>query len=263
MKAETETSELLELTDAHPGLFREIDPRLKLVAAALGVIASVMAPTALPPFLLGLICVVILIGGGAPLRRIILRLLAPLPVVGVLILLQAFLSGTTTLYQLHLFGRAFSIKAEGLKQGACLASRVFGATAFVMLPTLTTSVPALFEGLRRLKIPAVWLEMTYLTYRYFFKFGKLAAGIRQAQLLRGGYNNLRVGLRSFGILVGNVLIGAFDQAGKTALGMELRGYEGQLKFIGRLHWKPRDTVWLIIISLLFISYAAIIGGGLL
>ncbi|MFH0938644.1 MAG: CbiQ family ECF transporter T component [Planctomycetota bacterium] len=67
-----------------------------------------------------------------------------------------------------------------------------------------------------------------LIYRFLFLFFRISTKMRCAQELRLGYATWRLSIRSLGLLAGNLFIRVFGLARRLEIGLELRGFEGQL-----------------------------------
>jgi len=203
-----------------------LDARVKLIAV-LGICTTVILSTRvyLPLAMLAL-CVAAMLALGLPLRLIAVRLAMPLAMAGVLIVLRAFLMGTTPLFTLRLFGWNLTAMREGLMDGAVLASRVLGSVSALILFSVVTPAHKVFAALRWFRLPKTWVETAMLMYRYIFALLDHTTDVFAAQRARLGYAGLRRSLSSMGTLAGAVLVHSMEQADRTHEAMVARGYTG-------------------------------------
>ncbi len=237
-----------------------IDPRAKLLIALAALVAVVTAERTFLPLLLAGLC----LGAGAvlrvPLRLAAARLAAPLAVTALLVVLQAFVTGSTPLYSFTLAGWQLILKAEGLRQGTLLGSRVLGALSVVFLLGLVTPAHRIFQALRSFGISQTWLEVAILMYRYIFVLMDRTANIAAAQRLRLGYRGGRRSLGSFAMLAGATLIHSCEQAERTGEAMRLRGYRGTMPF-GPLPAIGRRDRLVLVVAVILITAGRLIEWG--
>lgn len=207
-----------------------VDPRPKLAIALALILAAITSSRAFLPLGVAMGCLATMMALRVPLRLILLRLAAPLGVVCVLVLLQAFLIDGTILFRLDLAGFFLTATQEGLLRGALLASRVLGAVSVVLLLSAVTPAYRLFHALRWFRVPQAWVELALLVYRYIFVLVEQAADVAAAQRVRLGYSSPSRSLGSMGVLAGTVMARSLDQALRTHEAMMLRGYHGQFPF---------------------------------
>jgi cobalt/nickel transport system permease protein len=203
---------------------------VKLVLALAALIAVVTAGRIALPLAVFICC----LGGiGAlriPARLVAARLAAPLMLVAVLVVLQAFTAGTTPLFTFSFGGWNLTARAEGLRQGALIGARVLGAVSAVFLLSVTTPAHRIFQALRWFRVSRDWLEIAVLMYRYIFVLMDRVTDLAAAQRLRLGYRARGRAIASFATLAGATVVHSFEQAGRTHDAMRLRGYRGTIPF---------------------------------
>ncbi|HSR12594.1 MAG TPA: cobalt ECF transporter T component CbiQ [Thermodesulfobacteriota bacterium] len=206
----------------HP--WTRVDPRVKLVVA-LAAISCLLLSTRVP---LPLLFLAVSLAGMAalrtPVRLVLLRLMIPLGMAAVLVVIQAFTVGQTELFDFSIWGKSIPVLREGLLQGLFLASRVIAAVSILLLFSLVTPAHTVFSALRWFRVPAGWVEIAMLMYRYTFALLDRASDVAAAQKVRLGYSGLTRSVSSVGRLAGIVLIHSYDQANRTHEAMLLRGY---------------------------------------
>ncbi len=104
-----------------------------------------------------------------------------------------------------------------------------------------TGMGPLCAALARLGVPRVFTVQLLLLHRYAFVLGAEAARMATARRLRSA--GRRPGLRSYGPLLGQLLLRAFQRAQRIHQAMLARGFDGEMCSLRSLHWAVRDTVF--------------------
>lgn len=231
-----------------------IDPRVKLLIALAALIAVVASTRPVLPLAVFILCLGTIAALRIPAKLVALRLAAPLSTVAVLVVIQTFVTGTTPIFALNLGGWTLTAKAEGLRLGLLLGTRVLGAISIVLLLGIATPAHRIFQALRGFRISKDWVEIAILMYRYIFVLMDRAGDLAAAQRLRLGYAARGRALASFTTLAGATVVHSFEQAGRTHDAMRLRGYRGTMPF-GPLPALGRRERGLIALSLIVIAAA--------
>lgn len=129
------------------------------------------------------------------------------------------------------------ISEQSVDRGVVVLARSVGAVSALLLLATTTPVPAVLDGLRRLRVPAVMLDIAGVMYRLLFMLLDTQSAIRESQAARLGYSGRRNAYRSFGTLGAAVLVRALDRARRLENGLGGRGYDGSLAVVS-----PRKPV---------------------
>ena len=209
----------------------EVDTRVKMIFVVAAIIIVVSSRHPYVPLIVFFLSLVFLLGIRIPPRIILLRLAAPLGIVGAIFFMQIFFYGM----------------AEGLAHGALIMAKVLGAVSLIIFLSMTTPVNKLLNAARWLKVPNTWVEIAMLSYRYSFVLLEDAITIRSAQKVRLGYSSLARSLRSFGELMGSTVIRTYDRSIAIYESMMLRGYNGTMQNIAwEEGFRIKDTVVIII-----------------
>lgn len=120
------------------------------------------------------------------------------------------------------------VSREGLELGVLLFMRVLAALSAVVLLNAITTLPALLEGARRLRVPGVLVDMLGLTARYIPLFLDSVHEVALAQQLRGfsvwdRRLPYRWRLRQLGWAAGGVFLRSLRQGRRTYMAMLCRG----------------------------------------
>lgn len=219
-----------------------MDARCKMIVAAALIAAAITASTVLVPLVVLTFCVCTILFLRIPARFVLLRLAAPLGIVSVLVILQAFLIPGTVLISVPLGTREIVASREGVRQGILMGARVLGAVSVMVLLGAATPAYKIFHALRWFGAPEGWVEIALLVYRYTFTLLDETADVAAAQTSRLGYSSVRRSVRSAGLLAGTVITRSMDQAMRTHEAMVLRGYRGHLPFGPAPRMRPADRI---------------------
>jgi cobalt/nickel transport system permease protein len=207
-----------------------MDARPKLVITITLILTVIRADSMTLPLVMLCSCLVTLLALRVPGKLLALRLAGPMGIVVVLVVLQMFMSGSTTLFTLSIGTWSLRATEEGLNRGLLMGARVLGAVNVMILFGFVTPAYKVFHALRWFRVPEGWVEIALLVYRYAFAFIEQASDVATAQRVRLGYSGWRRSLSSAGVLAGTVITRSLDQAIRTHEAMMLRGYTGKLPF---------------------------------
>ena len=149
-------------------------------------------------------------------------------------------------------GLSLRFSSDGVHLALVTSVRALAAVGCLAFLALTTPLTDLVSLLRRTGIPAGIIELILLIYRLIFVFAERALTGRRAQAARLGYSRFDRGLRSLGLLAGNLFQRALEQARRLEIGLAARGYTGELRVIEPkrpLSW-PRLTMSMACVGLI-------------
>lgn len=134
---------------------------------------------------------------------------------------------------------------------ASLAIRTTLCVLVALQLVATTGMERILAGLRRLGLPAVMVLQIALTYRFLTVLAGEVGRILTAYRLRApGHRGVHPA--AWGSLAGQLLLRAFDRAGRVWQAMKLRGYEGHVPLPPGLRMRGGDWLWLAVWSAWFI-----------
>lgn len=128
------------------------------------------------------------------------------------------------------------LTADSIQQAVNVFLRAVGSVAALNFLALTTPVPDLLELMRRLKAPAVLIEVMGLIYRFIFVLLDSLERMMLAHEARLGFADWRSSLRSAAMIGTNLFIEAFRRSRALETALHVRAWEGQLRVL------PRDYV---------------------
>ena len=121
----------------------------------------------------------------------------------------------------------WGISRYGLHQALFVFGRSFALTAAMYWFILVVSVQELVYLFRKIKLPAVFIDIILLVYRNIFLLLGVSEQIRQTQTCRMGYHGMRNSYRSLVSLLGQTLVLSFHRADQQYNSMMTRGYLGE------------------------------------
>ncbi len=104
-----------------------------------------------------------------------------------------------------------------------LAARSLGSAAAMNFLAFTTPLADLLEVMRRLRLPALLIELMALVYRFLFVLLGSLARMRTAQECRLGYSSFRRGMASAGLLAGGLLLDSARRTQRLQMALDSRG----------------------------------------
>ncbi|MTV48688.1 ATP-binding cassette domain-containing protein [Heliobacillus mobilis] len=166
---------------------------------------------------------------GVGLRTILSRLVWLVPFLALTLLLFPFwYPGETFWVWTAPWGGNFQLSLEGLQKALRLGLRVAVAVSSLTVLMESMSRSQFFQALRRLRIPALFLQLAELILRYVEVFRDEARRMSRARKARGyeekgGILNPHVRAVYAGFL-GTLMLRAMDRAERVYLAMLARGY---------------------------------------
>lgn len=219
---------------AHASGLGPVHPGCKTVLALGALVLCVASPSPLPPLLAAAGFGLILVGWGrVPLGRLLQLLALPASFIALssLVLIFDFGQNPVGLLDIPLAGGFISATAPGRAQALLLGARALGGVSCLYFLSLTTPLQQLITGLRKLRCPAVLIELMLLIYRFLFL---LLEGYRRrmtAADARLGFESPKRWSATVGAVAGGLLAHSFGRASRCYDAMEARCYEGKLLFL--------------------------------
>ena len=119
---------------------------------------------------------------------------------------------------------------------------------------MTTPVHRLLSAAARLRAPKALVEISLFAYRYIFVLIEDAGVIYDSQKNRLGYAALNRRFSSLGILVGSLILKAFEHSQNITVAMVQRGYDGNIPLFDHKPFNLSEVV----ISILFVVSMGIV-----
>ncbi|MGL5682164.1 MAG: cobalt ECF transporter T component CbiQ [Marinifilaceae bacterium] len=120
-----------------------------------------------------------------------------------------------------------------------------------LLLIMSSGFHTLCRGLERMRIPSIFTTQLLFVYRYIFVLIQEAIAMSRARDSRS-FGKKGYSLKMWGTLTGQLMIRTFERAERIHNAMLARGFTGSFRGAIHTQWHTRDTVYLIVWSLLFI-----------
>jgi cobalt/nickel transport system permease protein len=164
-----------------------------------------------------------------PIKYFIFRTTFFIPIfAGIIALPFLFLTKGEQLLYFQLLRFKVIITEQGLEKALAFTLRVWVCVAILMLMIMTTNFNKLVKSLELLKIPRIFLLLTFMTYRYVFvtthEFYQLLLA-KEARTFKKDRNVNLKDLKSISKLLSNLLIRAFERSERVHLAMIARGFK--------------------------------------
>ncbi|TLM72673.1 MAG: cobalt ECF transporter T component CbiQ, partial [Actinobacteria bacterium] len=219
----------------------DLDPRAKIAAVLVVVLAVVLAPAPRPLEAFAFAAFVLALTGAANLPPLtaLARSAIVLPFAGTIALLAPI---TSVGGSWSAGGIAAAYAGGGWLVAWSILAKAWMSASLLVLLSLTTPAPRLFKGLRALRLPDVILTMLSFTYRFAEVVRAQVRSMRAAVASRApGLRGWRL-VRLLGNLAGNLFVRAYERGERVHAAMLSRGYDGTLPSAEPLHARAADLV---------------------
>lgn len=204
-----------------------LDARAKIVAALVLVLGAVttapLRPAELALFLMLLAAVAAI--ARLPLRRILGRSLAVLPVAATIALLAPLQESGGSW---NAAGLAAAWSGGGWLIAWGIMSKAWLSAVCMLLLAATTRTADLLKGLRSLGVPGVFVMLLAFIARYVSVLGEQLRALRIALISRAPHLRGRRLLAALGSITGNLFVRSYERGERVYAAMLARGYTGTL-----------------------------------
>lgn len=220
-------------------LVHRLDPRTKLLVTFSFIVAvlSFGKYDLIPLLPFTLYPVVLVTLAGLPWKWILTRLLLAAPFVIFVAIFNPFIDREVVL-------QVGSLKVSGGWISFMSIMIRFGlAVCAALVLVATTGIDAICAALVRLKAPRVFVVQILLMYRYLFLLIEEAVRMWRAHSLRS-FKGTRLQLKTYGSLVGRLLLRTLDRGQAIHRAMRSRGFTGEIRWTLRYRAGVNDLVFL-------------------
>jgi len=233
-----------------------IDPRVKIAGCAALLAINLLGGVWLVPAVIVLVMFLLMIAGGIPYRRQLMMIAFPSTFALFAVASQTVFKGTEVFASLG----PVDLHVDGLMHGLFLSLRVVAGGLVVVVLGVTTPLNRLCLALRWFRVPATFVEVTQLTYRYLFDIYAEYSRMREAQRSRLGWSSAHSGLASSRMLGGSLFLRVYERGLRSSEAMRCRGagpvVAGQLARLSRRDLVAGLTLIALLLALSTISVAA-------
>ncbi len=123
----------------------------------------------------------------------------------------------------------------------------------VLILILTTGFYPLCRGIQQMGVPSVLATQLLFVYRYLFVLLQEALSMNRALTARG-FGRQSFPFRTWGVLIGQLLIRTVSRAERINRAMLSRGFTGTIRSTVRFRWRGSETSYLIVWVVLFLLF---------
>jgi cobalt/nickel transport system permease protein len=247
------------------GWLQQLDPRTKIIGGLALLIAVAFAHTS--AVLLAVACLAALAAATSriPPGRFLRRIWLTVPLFTALIALPATLDvvtpGPAVVNLGTWFGHALSVTAPGIAGAIRLVSRTGASISIVLLLTITTPWNRLLSALSTLRVPAMFVAVLAMAWRYVFLLTAIVTDLFLARRARAagvtrGRDGAREGRGVIAATAGTTLARSHHLSGEVYQAMVARGYTGAIRTMA----SPKRTRLDLSITLLALVVAVSVVG---
>lgn len=139
--------------------------------------------------------------------------------------------GAGRLAGLTISGITVGITYNGLVTAGGLFLKSLGAVSCLYFLSLTTPAVEIAAVMRKLRFPALFIELTDLIYRFIFVMQAIAGEIYTSQSSRWGYASVKNSTNSLGQLTAALFVKALHRSQTLFTALSSRGYNGQVNVL--------------------------------
>ncbi len=154
--------------------------------------------------------------------------------------------------------------AQGLHQAGIIALKANAVVLCLMALVGTMEPPTLGHALARLKVPERLIHLMLFTVRYIEVIHQEYQRLRIAMKTRGfrPRNSLHT-YRSYGYLIGMLLVRALERSERILQAMKCRGFTGRLPLLDTLTYQRHDVIAALVWSGILVALLGsdILSGG--
>ncbi|MFN8498103.1 MAG: cobalt ECF transporter T component CbiQ [Anaerolineae bacterium] len=245
-----------------PGALQVVDPRVKIIGFLAILLAVAFARNLWVLLCLYAFALLLAWVSRVPLARFVKRVWLALPFFTGLVALPVIFSFITPGIPLVVLSTSpyIAITEQGVRAAAFLILRVGTSVSFAVLLVLVTPWATLLRALSVLKVPAVFLLVLGMTYRYIYLLLRTASDMflaRQSRVVgrMKSTDQRRVVTQTMGNLLGK----SYDMSQDVYLAMLSRGYRGRPRTLDQFKMTGRDWLW--VAGLVTVAIVAGIAGG--
>lgn len=228
------------------GWLDQFDPRLRLLTALLFALTTVSLQQT--PLLILVLTASLLTAkfSGLAGSLLIKRLLAMEGFMVVLLIMLPFSVPGDSLFTLG----PFSASEQGFVRALQIVLKANAIVIMLMTLIGTLEPVVLGHALGQLRLPEKLIHLFLFTVRYigvlFDEYQRLRMAMRARAFVAGSNRHT---WRSFGWLIGMLLVRSLERSQRILAAMKCRGFNGKLYLIATDHWQRRDSLFLSILSL--------------
>ncbi|MFN8482063.1 MAG: cobalt ECF transporter T component CbiQ [Anaerolineae bacterium] len=229
-----------------PGALQTVDPRVKIVGFLAILLAVAFARNLWVLLILYALALLLAWVSRVPLGRFVKRVWLALPFFTGLVAIPVIFNFITPGVPVVVLSTSpyIAITEQGLRAASFLILRVGTSISFAILLVLVTPWATLLRALSVLKVPAVFLLVLGMTYRYIYLLLRTSSDMFMARQSRVvGRLQAADQRRVVTNTMGNLLSKSYDMSQDVYLAMLSRGYRGRPRTLDQFKMTGRDWLW--------------------
>jgi cobalt/nickel transport system permease protein len=217
-----------------------LDPRWKLAALAVLLVADTLVQHLLPTALLLVVAIFLALLARLPSGWYLSQLGAAMGFVALFAgPLPFLLQGPGGLWT---WG-PLSVSEYGVVVALRLCFKVATVATFVLVLLATARLEATLRALHALRVPGLLVQLVLLTYRYVFVLMDELGRLRVAVRVRGYRNRVsRHSYRTIGHVAGTLLVRGYERSERVGQAMRCRGFDGRFRSLTAFRTTPADVL---------------------
>lgn len=233
----------LQLCNSSQSWLTQRDPRTRIITAVLFSLA-VVSLTRLPVLTIAL-AISVSTAMAVGLRPLVLlkRIAALETFMLVLLVLLPFTTPGAALFELG----TLTASQEGLRLAVAIVLKANTVVLMLLALVGTLEPVVLGHALARLRVPTKLVHLFLLTVRYIGVLHEEYQSLRRAMRARAFTpgSNFHT-WRSFGNLLGMLLVRSLERSQRVMAAMKCRGFDGRFHLLSEQHWQWRDSLLIFI-----------------
>jgi cobalt/nickel transport system permease protein len=230
---------IIEQFSAGNSPLHRMDPRVKICLAL--PYAFVIALSERLPVLLAALGLGIMLSAAARLK--ITALLGNLRMFFLFILMLWIVLPLTVRGSTHYQLGPLTLYIAGIQHALSISIKSLSIVLIIVALLGTSTVFSLVHGLSHFRVPKKLVHLTFLSYRYIHVLRSEYLRLRDAMRIRGfrPKTNLHT-YRSYGYLIGMLLIRSYERSERVYRAMLCRGFQGRFYLLDHFHVHTRDLL---------------------
>ncbi len=148
----------------------------------------------------------------------------------------------------------FQASVEGVERAVSITLKATAIVLLIVSLLATSSVFSLVHAMSHFRVPKKLLYLSFLSYRYIHVINAEYQRLRNAMRIRGFRPKTNFhSYKSFGYLIGMLLIRSYERSERIYKAMLCRGFHGGFYLLDHFEMRCRDVVFLVIMSLVLVG----------
>ena len=138
---------------------------------------------------------------------------------------------------------------HGIEVAVLLTAKALALVALFLTIQATAPLETTLQAAHSLRIPALFVQLSLLTYRYVFVLADELRRLRIALRVRGYRNRMsRHSYRTAGHIAGTLLVRGYERAERVGQAMRCRGFNGQFRSLNSFTPRRADVAAFLILA---------------